>query len=868
VLNATLPPASSATIPASPLLGEDGGIITAPLDIDWTVHQTADAFDEVVDPSTLRLDPSVIERLRAVNTQVRYLPVIVRLPVAYDALARGKALAAVTQAEPVVQKAGNIPVASTDPAIVAATKKLSDALAKYADWGTRSVQPREMYRAHQANQGKELAAAPAQTGQAETLVTGAEYVAQLGQTPYVRALLTVGEIEKLAADRLIVDAAIDGYATVELEEATEVIGSREPTTYLGYKGAGAAVAIIDTGVLASHPAFGSRIVRQRCYSGDESCANGRTSDTGSSSALPCTFHTKCDHGTHVAGIAAGAYVPRTTLASPAPDGASLSSGDAGWHAGVAPGASILAYRTASRVEDEGDRPGFRDSDFLLAAGDIAAVAARYNVAALNYSVGSEETFAGMCDADDVRAVDAYVDAIDTLRAANVAVVIAAGNEDQRDETSFPGCINEAVTVSATTDDDDVAGFSNVSEVTDLYAPGVDIVAASATGSTSRTATYEAKQGTSMAAPMVTGAWALVRSLSPTMNVASVLDMLSDRGEMVTDLRTGGSEPAPRLDLRGIMPRGTSTGASANRVFTGERLSTSAGTSLLQDADTGKWTGEIVFPAGSLGTGAATYAGLYLTVRGGSAVRVTTESRLAGSATWTAASTFSGSLLVQTGYSATPCRDLSPMRSYRVDVTGRVNVENRITITLDGAEPVADGASIFIVGGVLSSSTKAAVVVTEGLGVLNDDSRSMSASVPHSTPLDGRDVSVHLAVADGQPASESAVGFKTSTNVAGVTVTAGDLFSRADGPNWDDVTIDLSGAGLTGTPGLLYVTHDGVSATKDRDCLAVAAAMLNIGRKPTVVPDAKTSALGAGFWKPTSATVTPRILFAAPAPVRR
>jgi hypothetical protein len=45
-------------------------------------------------------------------------------------------------------------------------------------------------------------------------------------------------------------------------------------------------------------------------------------------------------------------------------------------------------------------------------------------------------------------------------------------------------------------------------------------------------------------------------------------------------------------------------------------------------------------------------------------------------------------------------------------------------------------------------------------------------------------------------------------------------------------------------------------------------MLNIGRKPTVVPDAKTSALGAGFWKPTSATVTPRILFATPAPVRR
>ncbi|MFM8389566.1 MAG: S8 family serine peptidase, partial [Actinomycetota bacterium] len=393
----TLASAALSTV-TSPLASETGGVIEPRVSLTWSKYAKPAYKPQVLDLTTKRLDPTVLERLKKVGEQVPLLPVIVGLPVVYDPVKRAAELSS-TQTKGISTdglserpKVGKIPVITTDAAILTATKALSDYLDSMPDWQwlTRSVLPRDMFRAADLYQGIEPTTSQTPDTQAKP-VTGASFVAQLGQTPFVRLLLKPAEIEDLAGKGLIASVAIDRYTEPNLDQSMPVIGSDESTTFGAASGTGTSIAIFDTGVLASHPAFGSRVVRQRCFSAGSSCANGGTSDTSVNSALPCAFHAYCDHGTHVAGIAAGASVPTSTIASPAADGSTVSSGASQWHAGVAPGANVLAYRLASQRSD--GTPGFWDSDFIVAAGDLGTVATSRNVVAVNFSVGSKTTYA-------------------------------------------------------------------------------------------------------------------------------------------------------------------------------------------------------------------------------------------------------------------------------------------------------------------------------------------------------------------------------------------------------------------------------------------------------------------------------------------
>ena len=79
----------------------------------------------------------------------------------------------------------------------------------------------------------------------------------------------------------------------------------------GAKGAGQAVAIIDTGVDASHPFFSGKVLAQACFSNPVGtntsyCPGGMPQSTAIDSGGPCPdYNAGCWHGTHVAGIAAG-----------------------------------------------------------------------------------------------------------------------------------------------------------------------------------------------------------------------------------------------------------------------------------------------------------------------------------------------------------------------------------------------------------------------------------------------------------------------------------------------------------------------------------------------------------------------------------
>ena len=114
-----------------------------------------------------------------------------------------------------------------------------------------------------------------------------------------------------------------------------------PSAHLaGWDGSGRTVAILDTGVQADHPYLGGQVTAEAeaCFSQatvpglvESMCPGQATEAHGAGSAAPCVSIAGCEHGTHVAGIAAGG--PVTTPSD---------------LTGVASGASIIAVKVFSK----------------------------------------------------------------------------------------------------------------------------------------------------------------------------------------------------------------------------------------------------------------------------------------------------------------------------------------------------------------------------------------------------------------------------------------------------------------------------------------------------------------------------------------
>lgn len=347
-------------------------------------------------------------------------------------------------------------------------------------------------------------------------------VRQFEVIAYLALEATPDGLAALAAQPEVSSITEDALLDPALVESVPLLGG-DIAWQDGLTGAGQTVAILDTGVESTHPFVSGKVVAEACFSKKSLCPNSATTQTGAGAAVPCDGPLTCNHGTHVAGIAAGS----------GPD-----------FAGVARDASIVAIQVFSRMtgsecEGTGEDPCYRTtvSDVIAALEHVYALRTTYAIAAANLSLsGGKYTSQATCDHDSA----AYKAIIDTLRSAGIAAVAASGNSFYTDGLGTPACVSSAVSVGATTKSDTIAGFSNSAAFLSLLAPGDHINSAALGGG------FRFSSGTSMAAPHVAGAWAVLRQANPSATVDSILTLLQSSGVPVADPRNGVT--IPRIDL--------------------------------------------------------------------------------------------------------------------------------------------------------------------------------------------------------------------------------------------------------------------------------------------------------------------------------
>ncbi|WOX21416.1 S8 family peptidase [Streptomyces solicathayae] len=275
---------------------------------------------------------------------------------------------------------------------------------------------------------------------------------------------------------------LDELTKLQLDQSVPQIGA--PAAWArGYDGANVKVAVLDSGVDATHPDLAGRIAEAVDFTNSP---KGAVDEHG--------------HGTHVASTIAG-----TGQASD------------GLRRGVAPGAKLAVGRVCG-------------ADGSCAGSSVIAGmewAAKSGADVVNMSLGGAPS--------DGR--DPLSTAVNALsRTYGTLFVIAAGNAGPDSETvGAPGAADEALTVAAVDKSDQMARFSSRGPRVgdgavkpDISAPGVAIVAARAKGTGMGKPVddyYTSASGTSMATPHMAGAAAIIAQQRPDFTGRQIKSLL-------------------------------------------------------------------------------------------------------------------------------------------------------------------------------------------------------------------------------------------------------------------------------------------------------------------------------------------------------
>jgi serine protease AprX len=302
-----------------------------------------------------------------------------------------------------------------------------------------------------------------------------------------------------------------------MKDSRQVIGAERVWNELGYTGKGTTVAVIDSGIDATHAdlPFGEEkvvqnvkfLVGQDIFSEEATyLENVQNTDTSSG------------HGTHVAGTIAG-----------------LGTASEGLYTGVAPDAKLVGLGTGE---------GINILWALEAFNYVLENQEEYGINVISNSWGSTGEYS---ENDPINV------ASKAAHDAGMTVAFAAGNEGPDDNTLNPySAAPWVISVAAGTKDKQLADFSSRGVEgdnllhPDITAPGVDIVSTkSKTGVVMNTLgtvkdkdyiasehllDYTTASGTSMATPHISGVAALMLEANPNLEPDQVLQLLESTAD--------------------------------------------------------------------------------------------------------------------------------------------------------------------------------------------------------------------------------------------------------------------------------------------------------------------------------------------------
>jgi len=332
-----------------------------------------------------------------------------------------------------------------------------------------------------------------------------------------------------------------------LDTSVPVIGGDQARSMFGVSGADVTIAVIDTGIDASHESL-------------DDLDDDPATDDDKVIAFEDFVNSRTDpyddngHGTHCAGIAAG------------------TGGDSDY-VGVAPMSRLVGVKVLDQYGFGSESDCMAGIEWCILNKDV------YGIDVISISWGDD------MNGDGTSPMEL---ACDSAVGAGIVVCVAAGNSGPGSSTvGTPASAKEVISVGAIEDSMDIAYFSSRGPTADgrtkpdVCAVGVDVIAPAANSGDG----YLAHSGTSMATPHVAGVAALMIEYNPCITPSEVKDILHntsvDKGDPGPDNTYGwgvvdsvaalGNISAIRITLNAGGPydpgeQVTVTGSTSNRTM--------------------------------------------------------------------------------------------------------------------------------------------------------------------------------------------------------------------------------------------------------------------------------------------------------------
>ncbi len=374
---------------------------------------------------------------------------------------------------------------------------------------------------------------------------------------------------RLSGEGLMGLAGMDEVAFIEEDRPLQLFTAQgiplmQPGTYReSAGGAGVAIAVIDDGFNYNHPALGgggfpnAKIIGGYDFGDNDAdpMQNARPDKEG---------NLRTDtHGTCCAGIAAG-----------------INTHAGSYQGGVAPEAKIYALKL---VNKKGNMP----TSNLIKAWDWCITHQNDDphnpIMVVSVSMG-QTTFQASSFCDNRR--PSIKQMTEAVVARGMAVFVASGNDSQRNSVSCAACISHTISVGAVYDaaipfgpnfittPDQVAFYSNSSEILDLLAPSDNACTPAAPGNVY----FQTFNGTSAACPYAAGAAAVIQShhrktTGKFLTVQELRKLMTDNGDPVRDIKSGITKPRVNISKSIAAIGTTGSNSEGGSAGTSERGST-------------------------------------------------------------------------------------------------------------------------------------------------------------------------------------------------------------------------------------------------------------------------------------------------------